>query len=114
MDYTPIDDAVPADGSQIEFQSKTSKFTVISGTGACSVGCGNASKLVGLSRHPSDGGVGFAPKCCVEVIEGQHCRLEGANETHCESLRLRFPCTETSVCIGPMVPSSVSSMFPLF
>ena len=113
MDYIHIDGAVPADGSQIEFQSKTSKFAEISGTGACGVGCGNAFKSADVSLHASDGSVGFIPECCVEGIEGQRCRLEGADKTHCESLRLRFTCTGTSVCIGPTALSSATSIYPL-
>lgn len=112
MDYIHIDDAVSADGSQIEFQSKTPKSRGMSGTRACNVGCRNAS--MGLSRHPSDDGVEFIPKCCNEGVEGQRCRLEGAGETHCESLRLRVSCARTSVCIGHTVLSGVSSMYPLF
>ena len=113
MDYIHIDD-VPTNGSGIEFQSKTTRFTGKSElTGTCSMGCRNSSGSGGLSRHSSDGGVRSAPECRLKGIERWRCRLEGAGETHCESLRLRIPCTETSVCIEPAVSSSVSST-PLF
>ena len=65
----------------------------------CNVGCGDSSGSGGVpwqrdrSRYPSDGGVGFVPECFSEEIEGPRCRLEGDGEIHCESLRLRIPCT---------------------
>ena len=107
-----IDGTVPANGSQIDFQSKTSIFKGVSGsTGTCSVGCRNRSGSVCLSWHPSDGGVGFVPECRLDGMEGRHCRLEGAGETHCGSFRLRVPCTGTSVCIESRAPSRVPSVY---
>lgn len=113
--YIHIDGVVPENGSEIEFQSKTPRFRgTLGSTGTCNVGCRNSSELLGLSRHPSDGSIGFIPESCSVGIEGRHCRLEGAGETYCESLRLRVPCTETSAWIEPTAPSSMSSVYPLF
>lgn len=115
MDYIHIDDAVPTKGSEIEFQSKTPRFTGISkSTGTCSVGCRNSSGSVGLPRNPSDGGVKFVPERRLEGKERQRWSLKGSGETHCESFRLRIPCSERSVCIEPTAPSDVSSTYSLF
>ena len=105
VEYVHIDGADPTNGSENEFQSKTPRSTGVSESREpCNVGCGNSSGSGGpwgrdRSRYPSDGGVGLIPQCPSEEIEGRRCRFEGDGETHCESLRLRTPCTETSVCI---------------
>ena len=102
VDYVHIDGADSTNGSGIQFQSKTPRSKgMLESRGACSVGCGNSAGSGGLpwgrdrSRYPSNGGVGFVTEFPSEEIEGLHCRLEGDGETHCESLRLRFPCSGT-------------------
>ena len=106
VDYVHIDGTdPPTDGNENEFQSKTPRSTGMSELrGTCNVGCGNSSGSGGSPwrrdrfRYPSDGGVGFVPECLSEEseeIEGRRCRLEGDGEIHCESLRLRIPCTRT-------------------
>ena len=63
MDDIHIDDAVPTNGSGIEFQSKTTRFMGKSElTGTCGMGCRNSSGSGGLSRYSSDGGVKFVPE----------------------------------------------------
>ena len=115
MYYIHIDDTVPANGSGIEFQSKTPRFTGKSeSTGTCSIDCRDSSGSVGPPRYSSDDSVEFVPECRSEGIERGRCRLVGACETQCESLRLRIPWTKTSVCIEPTAPSKVFSIYPLF
>ena len=102
VDYVHIDGADPTNGSEIEFQSKTPMSTGMSESrGTRNVGGGNSFGSRGLpwgrdrSRYPSNGGVGFVTKFPSEERGGRRCRLEGNGETHCESLRLRIPCTGT-------------------
>ena len=123
MDYIPIDDAVAADGSEIQFQSKTPKFTGASGlTRTGSVGCRTSSKSEGLpwerdgSGHEWDDCIGFTVECPVGRIMERHCRLDGTSESLCESLRLRSPCVEKWVWGKLMAASRVSwlsSAFPI-
>jgi hypothetical protein len=102
VDYVHIDGADPTNGFGNKSQLKTPRSTGTSesrGTG--NVGCGNSSGSGGLpwgrdkSRYPLNGGVGFVTMFPSEEIEGWRCRFEGDGETHCESLRLRIPCTGT-------------------
>ena len=117
-DYIHINDAVATDGSDIEFQSKTPKFTGASGlTRTGSVGSSRSEGLLwgrDRSGYEWDDDKGFTVGCPVGGLMKRHCLLECTSASLCESLRLRTPCIGTWVRGELTAYSGVSSLNEAF